>query len=377
MKTARRILILLLCINMIFLSGCWNYRELDNLLMVAGMALDTGKEGFKYHATFELLDLSQGKTGSKLLETEGDSLFECARNAIGKTKKKLFFSHCKLVVISSQLASEGVTPLFDFLLRDSEPRINLDIIVSKENTAGDILQQKPVTDQLVSIEISDQLKQNAASLGEAPSIKLYQANNILADSGTSLILPTVKISKDKTKATELDGTAVFKKDRLIGYLNRNETKYLLFVNNKIKGGLLLSSPENDKNFITVEISDNKTKIQPEVKDKDVTVHIEIKTRGALGEDETSKDYSTVTGIKEAAKSSEKEIGYGVNEVIKKVQMEYGSDIFGFGSKIHQDSPEAWSKLKENWDDTFRKLKFTVTANVDIENTATARGKVGS
>src|SRR5512138_1425561 len=184
MKTVRRILILLLTVNMIFLSGCWNYRELDNMLMVAGMALDTGKEGFKYHATFELLDLSQGKTGSKLLETEGDSLFECARNAIGKTKKKLFFSHCKLVVISNQLASEGVAPLFDFLMRDSEPRINLDIIVSKENTAGDILQQKPVTDQLVSIEISDQLKQNTASLGEAPNVKLYQANNMLADSGT-------------------------------------------------------------------------------------------------------------------------------------------------------------------------------------------------
>ncbi|HEX2986509.1 MAG TPA: Ger(x)C family spore germination protein [Caproiciproducens sp.] len=377
MKTVRRIFVLLLTVNMVFLSGCWNYREVDNMLMVAGMALDAGKEGFKYHATFELLDLSQGKTGSKLLETEGDSLFECARNAIGKTKKKLFFSHCKLVVISNQLASEGVTPLFDFLMRDSEPRINLDIIVSKESTAGDILQQKPVSDQLVSIEISDQLKQNTASLGEAPNVKLYQANNMLADSGTSLILPTVKISKDKTKATELDGTAVFKKDRLIGYLNRNETKYLLFVNNKIKGGLLLSSPENDKNFITVEISDNKTKIQPEVKDTDVTVNIQIKTRGALGEDETSKDYSTVSGIKEAAKSSEKEISYGVNEVIKKVQMEYGSDIFGFGSKIHQDSPETWKKLKDNWTDTFRKLKFTVTANVDIENTATARGKVGT
>lgn len=375
MKIIRPILVLLLTVNMIFLSGCWNYREVDNMSMVAGIAIDPGKDGFKYHITFEFLDLTHEKTGSKLLETDGDSLFDCARNAIVKTKKKLFFSHCKIVVISNQLASKGVSPLFDFLLRDSEPRINLDVLVSKESTAAVILQQKPVTDQLVSLEISDQLKQNISNLGEAPSVKLYQAYNMLADSGTSLVLPSVKVSKDKT--TILDGTALFKKDKLIGYLNRSETKYLLFINNMIEGGLLMSSPENNKNFITVEIWDNKTKIQPEVRDKDVTVNIEIKMKGSLGEDETSKDYSTVTGVKKAEKSTEEQISYGVDQVIKKVQTQYDSDVFGFGSKIHQDNPETWSKLKDNWADTFRKLKYTVTAEVAIQNTGNARGRVGT
>lgn len=377
MKAARSFLVLLLSINMIFLSGCWNYRDLESLSIVAGIALDKGKEGYKYHATFELLDAAQDKANAKLLEAEGDTLFDCARNAILKSKKKLFFSHSRVVVISNQLASEGVTPLLDFLIRDNEPRTNLDLIISKEKTAGEILQQEPVTDHLVSIEIAEQLQKNLNSLGEAPTVNLYQAINILSDNSSSLILPTIKVSHDKTKSTELDGCGIFKKDKLIGYLNPDETKYVLFINNKIKGGLLQTSPGNDNNFITVEISNNKTKVQMEVKDKDVSAQIEIQMAGSLGTNETSKDYTTLTGIEEAQKSAEREISYGVNQVIKKVQKEYGSDIFGFGSKIHQDHPRDWEKLKDNWEETFRKLKYTITTEVTLENTGALIGRVGA
>jgi spore germination protein KC len=377
MKAARSFLVLLLSINMIFLSGCWNYRDLESLSIVAGIALDKGKEGYKYHATFELLDAAQDKANAKLLEAEGDTLFDCVRNAILKSKKKLFFSHSRVVVISNQLASEGVTPLLDFLIRDNEPRTNLDLIISKEKTAGEILQQEPVTDHLVSIEIAEQLQKNLNSLGEAPTVNLYQAINILSDNSSSLILPTIKVSHDKTKSTELDGCGIFKKDKLIGYLNPDETKYVLFINNKIKGGLLQTSPGNDNNFITVEISNNKTKVQMEVKDKDVSAQIEIQMAGSLGTNETSKDYTTLTGIEEAQKSAEREISYGVNQVIKKVQKEYGSDIFGFGSKIHQDHPRDWEKLKDNWEETFRKLKYTITTEVTLENTGALIGRVGA
>lgn len=376
MKAAKCFLVLLLSVNMIFLSGCWNYRDLENLSIVAGMAIDQGKEGYKYHVTFELLDAAQEKADAKMLETDGDTLFDCARNAIRKSKKKLFFSHCRVAVISNQVAAAGITPLLDFLIRDNEPRTNLDLIISKEKTAGEILEQEPVTDHLVSVEISEQLHQNISSLGEAPTVSLYQANNILAENASSLILPTIKVSDDKIKSTELDGCGIFKKDKLIGYLNPNETRYVLFVKNELKGGLLQTSPQNDKNFITVEITQNRTKVQTEVKGKDVSAQIEIQMVGALGANETSKDYTTLNGIEQAQKSAEREISYGVNQVIKKVQQEYGSDIFGFGSKIHQDNPKDWEKIKDNWEDTFRKLKYTITTKVTLENTGAIKGRVG-
>ena len=375
MKPVKRFAILLLVINMLLLNGCWNYREVDSMSMVAAMAIDKGVKGFKYHTTFEFLDLSSGKSGSKLLETDGDTVFDCARNAIGKSEKKLFFSDCKVIILSKDIASEGIAPLVDWLIRDAEPRINLNLFISKEKTAAVILEQKPITDQLIGLEIWRMEIQNSVSLCESPDVKLYQATNILAGEGSSLILPTIKITKGAETTLELDGTAVFKKDKLVGYLNRNESKFLLYTNDKIHGGLLVTSPKDDGNNITLEIVDNQTKVTPVMKDNELTMNIEIKMKANLAEDQTSQGYVSESGLKEAEKSAKKTLSYGVNNVIKETQSQYGSDIFGFGSKISQDHPDWWKKVKSSWDQSFQKLSFSITPDVTIVNTATAKAKV--
>jgi len=376
MKPAKRLIILLLSFNMLFLSGCWNYREVDGMSMVTAFAIDQGMGAYKYHVTFEFLNLADNKTSSKLLETDGDTIFDCIRNAIGKSEKKLFFSECKVVVINKDLASQGVAPLLDWLVRDSEPRINRSLVISKEKTAAEILRQKPVTNQLIGVEVGSMIALNSSKLGESADVRLYQAINLMAGDGISLILPAIKITETESgKTLELDGTAVFKQDKLIGYLNRSESKYLLFINDQIKGGLIVTSPKDDNDNLSLEIKTSQTKVTPVITNNTLTMNIKIKVDTDLGEDQTSVDYSTLSGIKEAEKSAAKTLEYGVNNVIKKVQSQYGSDIFGFGSAIYRDKPDLWKKVKPNWDETFRSLKYTISADIVITDTATTKAKI--
>lgn len=51
--------------------------------------------------------------------------------------------------------------------------------------------------------------------------------------------------------------------------------------------------------------------------------------------------------------------------IKKVQQEFKSDIFGFGEVIHRSNPQAWKKLKDNWDQTFVNLPVSVKTDIKI------------
>lgn len=376
MKPVKRFIILLLVLNMLFLSGCWNYREVDSLSMVTSIAIDQGKNGYKYHSTFEFMDLSEGKTGSKLMETDGDTIFDCIRNAIGKTEKRLFFSECKVIVINKDLASQGIAPLLDFFMRDAEPRINRNVLISKEKTAAEILQQKPMTNPLIGVEITAMLELNSSKLSESPDVRVFEAVNMMAGEENSLILPTMKIANAQSgKTLELDGTAVFKKDKLVGYLNRNESKYLLFVRDQVKGGLLITSPKDNKDNVTLEIQNSKTEVTPVIKNDDLTLDIKINTQAALAEDQTQVNYSTLSGIKEVEKSAVKTLEYGVNTVINKVQNQYGCDAFGFGSILHQNKPEWWKNAKSNWDETFRSVKYTVTSDVTISNTSTTKEKI--
>lgn len=356
-------------------AGCWNYREFDSLSMVSAIAIDSGKQGYKYHMTFEFLDASGENPGPKILETEGDTIFDAVRNAVGKSQKKLFFSACKTVVISQDLARQGIFPLFDFLMRDTEPRITTLPIISEEQTAAEILRCKPVSTQLTGLEIWKTLEQSENSLAESPVIPLYEAYNMLAGEGISLALPAIKIfSSQDGDITQLSGTAIFKKDILQGFLEPTETKFFLFVRNQVNGGLLLTAMNGTEKDISLEILGNHTSLSPVTKEKKVSMQISVQTKSDLGENQSGLDFSKSEGLSSVEKSAEQTLREGITAVIRKVQREYRSDIFGFGKELHESMPEYWKQVKGDWNTVFSTMDFTVNTKMNIQGTATAIGK---
>lgn len=152
-------LLILSILFMTFMNGCWNYREIETLALVAGAAMDKGTNN-NYHLTLEVLNESgsvgggggnggQGVT-STLIESDGKTIFDAVRNAVRISDKKLYWGSCKVMIISQELAREGIAPLLDFLIRDSEPRLTIDLFVSKEATAKDIIKQKSPVNPITS-----------------------------------------------------------------------------------------------------------------------------------------------------------------------------------------------------------------------------------
>ncbi|NLG92172.1 MAG: Ger(x)C family spore germination protein [Clostridiales bacterium] len=374
MKTAKRLCILILVMNMMLLSGCWNYHELEDMSLVTGVAIDKGINGDTYHLTFEFVDLTGDQIKSKLVESDGNTIYDCIRNVTGKGEKKLNFTECKVIIISQDLASQGISPSLAWYIRDHEPRMNLNLIISKEKTANEILQEKPITDELISLEIWKALNRNVTTLGKVPCVELYQAINMLSDNGISLILPTIRIEKFSTStALVLDGTALFEGEKLFGYLDSEKTKYLLFIKNQIDGGLLLS--DNDSGNLCLEVVESNTKLTPKIENNEPSVDIKIKMRAMLSEDQSSTDHNTSDGIKKVEREAEKTLTNSISDLIKSVQSQTTSDIFGFGTLFYQNYPEYWKKEKLKWKEQFPKLKCTVSASIKIENTELLKQKI--
>lgn len=367
------------------LTGCWNYREVDTLSVVAGIAVDKGAAPGTYAVTVEALDFSSGGKEKStvrplIITSEGKSVFDAVRNAIGKSEKKLFFSHCKIVVISEELARDGIAPLIDWVTRDAEPRITVSLLVSREKTAGEILLQKPLSDPISSFEIDKILENGSRSLSKMPDTKLYQANDVLNETGISLSLPAVMLTDaPKGRTPEVDGAALFRGDKLVGFLSGGDTKYLLLTQNLIHGGLLTVNQGSGGQDITLEILQNRTKLTASVRDGTPCVHIDIAMKAALAEmEDQKKDYETTAGIAAVESSARKELEGGVKKLVANVQEQYDSDIFGFGNKLHQEDPSYWRKAEPDWDAQFRRLTVTVSAKVQLENSATVleRAKKG-
>lgn len=367
---------------MLTFTGCWNYHEIETLQIVSGVAVDVGRNGYKYHVTFECIKLGQGtqQPGSPqpvILETDGNTIFDAVRSALNESDKKLYFSHCEIVILSSQIAKGGIKSLLDWFMRDAEPRDTLEFLVSKADTAGVILQQKPKTGQVLSYQISNALHESANAAGKNLHVQLYQINNTLNTAGNDLSLPAIEIKPEAGGSTvQVEGDAVFQEDKMVGYITADQAKTLNFVLNNINGGLLLTGKNPGDQDLALEIISNSTKVAPAVSNGIPTMNIDIHLTAAYAEQNSTEDVLTKEGVEKVAGYAERTLKTDVENTIKLVQTQYDADIFDFGSAINQSMPDEWDKLKSGWRDTFKKLKYHVNAEVEIKNAATLVDKGG-
>lgn len=361
--------IFIIIINITLLSGCWNYREIEKLAIASGLAIDKNKKGDRFLLTAEIIDIKQGmnevKIGSKRIESEGDSIFDAMRNMIKISGERLYWSHAKVIILSQDVAKDDIISIIDWIARDQEPRLTLYLLVSKEKTAKELLSQKSVTTEIRSFEMNYMLTGNNL-LSKAPKVEAYEFMNDLSVSGISPSLPAIGIAINEGERTsELSGTAVFKKEKLIGFLDSEDTKFYFFIKNKIKGGLLVIPGSKDN--ITLEIFKNKTKVKPIYSDGNLLMKVDIKTEVSIAEEATNVDYISEKGRAKLKSYAEKSLEKDIENVIKKVQGDFGSDIFGFGKIVKAELPSLWKDIKDDWDDIFKELEVEVKAEVQIRN----------
>ncbi|HAN44762.1 MAG TPA: hypothetical protein DCP97_05160 [Ruminococcaceae bacterium] len=361
----------------LFLTGCWNYREIETMSIVSGMAIDKGRSGYKYHITYQYADITgNADQGIKpaLVESDGDTLFDATRNAISQVEKKLFFSDCKIVVISKDLAQEGIVPLLDWFLRDAETRITVECIVSDEEKASDLLKQEPNTEKISAFTINRIIDNSVKHLGKFPDMALYKVNSVLNGKGISLVLPLMAMRDSATpKAPEIIGTAVFKGDKMIGSLDDMDSRYLMYIKNQLKGGLIIANINSKENNTTLEISKSKTKCTPSVDmaTGKASIKLKVETEANIAEENSEGTNISDLGIEAVQDYVAQNVKTGIINLIKKVQSEYKSDIFGFGSCIYKNEPEYWKKYGEQWDKIFPTVEVEADVKIKINNTAVA------
>ena len=267
--------ILLPCALLLLCSGCWDYREMDSLSIVAGAALDVTPEGLPCF-TAELADLQQPDVvAPQILTGTGESFLAAGMHASGQTGRELYFGHAQSVVISQQLAQEGVGAALDYISRQNDNRLSLHLMVSREETAAAILQAQPATEQLGSFELSLQAKQKGEKGTDMPFYKFYSE---LKAPGIDPFLPAVSIkegekqaqeaqqgkdqAEENTPTTQLDGVALFREDSLCGFLDEQQAQILMMLRDNYSGGLMtVQRPMEEGGDVTFAIDECRRKIQ--------------------------------------------------------------------------------------------------------------------
>lgn len=356
------------------ITGCWNYREIKDLAVVMGMAVD--KKDDQYKITVEIASTKGGGGGEKaggglsseVYESTGNTIFEAVRNMISKTGKKLYWPHAHAIIVSQSVAKEGMVPVLDWINRDAEVRSDTWLFISKEETASEILNVKLKLFDTVSMQLHQtMLKQ--ASTAKFLAISAGDFLEIMQTCGLEPVLPGISIQTiEEKQIVAVEGTAVFKSDKMVGWLDAKETRSLLMIRDKMKkGGLIVIDQEGTK--ISLEVFRNDTQKTAQIKGKEPVITIEINPKSVIAEITSPKDLIDEKGFKETEKMANRQIVEEIKKTVAKVQGEYKSDIFGFGQLVKIKHSDWWRANKDQWNNIFPELAVDVKMKFAIRGSA--------
>ncbi|NLV58432.1 MAG: Ger(x)C family spore germination protein [Clostridiales bacterium] len=373
----KRLSLCLMCVALaLVLSGCWNYRSLDEMDLVVGIAIDFDKEADLFKISFEVADLMGGSKDDavkgRLVESEGKTLFDAVRNAKKKEEDRLFFGNALLVSVNQEVAREmGLSGILEWFLRDAECRETMSVVLSQEDTAKSILESPKDSGGIMSSTIYDIVAEDKQATGATIHFDLYRLYDMINSPRNAALLPAIhKIKMEDQEIPELNGIAICKGDKLAGFLSAEEAKYALMVEDMLERGILpLSLGEMPTYDISLEIFENKTRKSYTYEQDRMVVDIKTITNVTLAENLNKMDPMDKEQVKLIEDAAQRLIQNSIQDMIVKVQREYNVDIFGFGEMIYRKDPMLWDRLMPTWEEQFPTVEVKVTSKVHIVNSA--------
>lgn len=377
-------LLICLCISMVvFVTGCWNRRELNELAIAVGLGID--KSGDQYEVTVQVVEPSEvaGKRGGTsspvtLFQAKGPSILEALRKITTVSPRIIYLAHLRVLVLGESLAKAGIADTLDFLSREPEARNDFFIVVAKEAKASDTLKILTNLEKVPSVRLFSTLETSEQQWAPTTTVKLDELISVLVSQGRHPVLTgldplgdlaigeTRKNTETVKSPAELQytGLAVFRKDKLIGWLSDEESKAYNYVTNQIKGTVgYVSCPDGGN--ISLKVIRSKTKVKGSVNDERPQIDIEVRAEANVGEVQCHLDLTKNETITEVEEWSNQKLEDLIEATVSRVQRDYKVDIFGFGEVIHRSNPKAWKKMEDNWDQTFVNIPVHVKVNYKI------------
>lgn len=123
----KKIILLIPLLLSLFVTGCYDYEEINTRAMVIGVAFD--KEGDEYVVSVQVLYIDPqaeahqtGTTQPTVYTGRGKSIDGALSQISLISPKYLAFTHVQLIVIQEKIAKDGIMEVFDFFMRHYESR---------------------------------------------------------------------------------------------------------------------------------------------------------------------------------------------------------------------------------------------------------------
>lgn len=364
---------------MFLLTGCYNYRELNDLAIISGVSVS--KRDDIYNITVEVVnpkkeqDTSSGKEPDYVIyEGQGKSMQEAFRTIVKESPQKLYGAQIDILVIDETTAKNGIDDILDFFARDPEVRSEFYVVISKNDESLKII--SPLVN-LSSKNIVNSLESTNTYMGFVNLVTYHELLSDFINPHKEIALPSIEmvgntkvgenIENIETTTSEannvISNMSVFKDGKMLGYLTEEESLgYNIIMSNSKT--VLITNEYGNGDFIVNEIISSTTEMKPDIDKKEITIN--IKGEASISEVNYDINLESDKDISKIQKEFNNKIEELVLNTILSTNKKYNSDIYGFRDLFYKSEPNKYKKLiKKLGDDFLDELNIKVKSNIKI------------
>jgi len=377
-----------LIILSLFLSGCWDRRELNELAITLAFGIDKVDDEYMVSAQVVVpsevsMNKGAGRSTVTLFQATGETVYEALRKMTKDSPRKIYPGHLRMLVLGEELAQEGIAESLELLSRDWELRSDFFVAIAKDMTAAEVLNVTTTIESIPANKMYDTLKTSETAWAATNGITLDELIVNLVSDGKEAVLTGIFVTGDKeigaskqnvesitpSARIQYDELAVFNKDKLVGWLTVQESKGYNDITNSVKTTVNTIHCPNEGQA-TIEVIKYKSDLKGSINNGNPKMDVNVKVEGNVAAVECKMDLTKPETIVELEEIYEKDVKKTIDDAINSVQRQYKTDIFGFGEAIHRSNPKEWKKIKEQWEEEFSELSVNVKVDMKLRRTGT-------
>lgn len=362
MKTARwikYILAAILAVSFLFsLTACSFGSDISKKMMIQGIGIDKEEEGY-------LVSVHYLRSGEDVkmdfMQSEGATVYAALQNLTLQTGLIPTYSHNTMVVFSKQCAQEDLTNIFDFFIRYHETRPTVDLFIAQDR--AETLFQLQQEGQYALATHAKSFAEADSSTGKFAGSTVLDITNRMASEYNAFALPELTIVDEHV---QLGSTAYFRDNKLIGYLNREQSRGYVAVVYAIRNGVMvLDIP--DVGTVSLNLENTSSKIKANIVDDVPHFQIDISCKAYISEiNQDLRKKLSLDVYKKFETAFNEALKVQIENVIEQVAIKDNTDIFNFDVALQQQQTEYWKAHRDSWTQELTKIKYTVNVTSSVD-----------
>lgn len=325
----------------LILSGCYDYRELNDMSVVTGIGIDYKDDKYivNLEVTKSIKDGSSNELETILYTGESNILDEAFLNAKNSSDKFVYMEHVNILLVSKNLCNKGIGDIIDYIVRDTT--INSNYYMVMVDDPEDIFSKKIENDSMSNV-ITNTINYylDDTNFEDLDIMASYMMNDRI-----DIAIPSISLNEDKIIFNKV---AYFNKDKLVGEIDSKMFALLKLNSNNINFS---------KNGNTVSIYKSCVKYKT-TKDK---IIIKVSGEGVVKEINSNIDLENKDSYEYLSRIISKDMKVEIEDFIKDT-LSNNSDLLGLKDIYYK-------KYKKN----INNIKYSVDADIKINKNGTIYG----